>query len=264
MIKKRIGLVVAVAAVGFWGADAWGQNVTPVAVTPATQVAVDTAATSALDRMAAYLSRLGSFQFHADVTTEEVLLDGQKVQLADQVDVVADRPHRVRVLRASDREQRLFLFDGKTFVLSAPRLKYYAETPAPSTIIELVDMLEDQYGIELPLVDLFRWGTGTSAFEEVTAARVIGPSQVGGVTTVHYAFRQEGLDWQIWIQSGDHPLPRKIVLTTTTDDARPQHTTVYDWNLAPAFNAESFVFTPPADFKKIPFEEVRPINTAAN
>jgi hypothetical protein len=42
-------------------------------------------------------------------------------------------------------------------------------------------------------------------------------------TCEHYAFRQEGLDWQIWIQ-GDYPLPRKFVIRTLTDDARPQHT----------------------------------------
>ena len=53
---------------------------------------------------------------------------------------------------------------------------------------------------------------------------ILGLSDVGGITCEHYAFRQPGLDWQVWIQLGDHPLPKKLVLTTTTDDARPQHT----------------------------------------
>jgi hypothetical protein len=77
---------------------------------------------------------------------------------------------------------------------------------------------------------------------------------------MHYAFRQPGLDWQVWIQRGDFPLPRKILLTTTSDDARPQHTAVYTWNLAPSFNDEAFAFVPPSDFKRISFEEVKPVS----
>ena len=84
-----------------------------------------------------------------------------------------------------------------------------------------------------------------------------GPGVVEGVTCEHYAFRQPGLDWQVWIQLGDHPLPRKLVLTTTTDDARPQHTSVLTWNLAPSYSEDAFVFDPPADAHKIVFAEVK-------
>jgi hypothetical protein len=112
-------------------------------------------------------------------------------------------------------------------------------------------MLEDKYDIDLPFVDLFRWGTPEGDTEAITDATVIGPSEVEGVTCEHYAFRQEGLDWQLWVQLGEYPLPRKIVLTTTTDDARPQHQSVYTWNLAPSFDEETFVFEPPKDAKKI-------------
>jgi hypothetical protein len=52
--------------------------------------------------------------------------------------------------------------------------------------------------------------------------------------------------WQVWIQSGAYPLPRKLVITTMSDDARPEHTAVYTWNLAPSFNEAAFVFEPPA------------------
>lgn len=254
---------LTVAGLSLWVGVAAGQTgpADPTSAVRPTEP-IDTAALGALDRMAAYLGILDSFQVQAEVTTEEVLLDGQKVLLATSVDVVADRPTRLRALVASDRQQRLFLYDGKDFVMSAPRLKYYAATPAPATIIELLDALEARYGIELPLIDLFRWGSSVSTFTGITDARVIGPSEIEGITCMHYAFRQAGLDWQIWIQKGDYPLPRKIVLTTTTDDARPQHTAEYIWNLAPSFNDASFAFTVPDDYKKITFEEVKPESVA--
>ena len=37
-------------------------------------------------------------------------------------------------------------------------VNYYATVPAPPTIAELIDKLDERYGIEMPLVDLFMWG----------------------------------------------------------------------------------------------------------
>jgi hypothetical protein len=76
---------------------------------------------------------------------------------------------------------------------------------------------------------------------------------VGGVTCDHYAYRQPGIDWQVWIQKGDFPLPRRIVVTTTTDEARPQYTSVLSWNLAPSYNEATFSFAPPPGVNKVPF-----------
>jgi hypothetical protein len=145
----------------------------------------------------------------------------------------------------------MFFYDGKTFTIFARLVNYYATVPAPPTLAELVDRLADNYNIELPLVDLFYWGTDKSDEKSITAATDVGPSEVDGVTCEHYAFRQPGLDWQIWIQNGEYPLPRKLVLTTLTDEARPQYSTVMNWNLAPSYNDEAFVFVAPPDAQKI-------------
>lgn len=77
-----------------------------------------------------------------------------------------------------------------------------------------------------------------------------------GTTCEQYAFRQEGLDWQIWIQQGDYPLPRKLILTTLEEDARPRHSQVLTWNLAPSFNDAAFTFEPPKGAQKITIAEV--------
>ena len=84
-----------------------------------------------------------------------------------------------------------------------------------------------------------------------TAAADLGPASVTGVTCQQYAFRQADIDWQIWIQKGEHPLPRRLVITTKTDEARPQHTAEYTWNLAPSFNDAAFTFDPPEGAGKV-------------
>ena len=135
-----------------------------------------------------------------------------------------------------DQQHRLFFYDGKTFTLFAPRLNFYATVPAPPTIVELIDKLKEKFDIELPLVDMFYWGTPRAAVDEIKSAIDLGPTSIGGVSCEQFAFRQPGIDWQIWIQNGDYPLPRKLVISTLTDEARPQYTSVYTWNLAPSFD----------------------------
>ena len=240
-----VALALAGAALG--GSPAAGQ-----------QASMDTAATNALSRMGQYLAQLTEMQVNATITKEDVLPDGQKVQASATANLVAVRPNRLRLAVDGDRHQRLFLYDGRTFTLFAPKLRYYASAPAPPTILQLADSLEDRFDIELPLVDLFRWGTPQAPLSAIRSARFVGNSAVGGVTCGHYAFRQDGLDWEVWIQEGEHPLPRRLVLNTLTDDARPQYTASYTWNLAPSYDDQSFTFVAPSDAHAIAFSQVRP------
>jgi hypothetical protein len=217
---------------------------------------VEPEAIAALNKMGAYLRTLKVFQVRAETTKEDVLDDGQKIQFASVADVLAQAPSQLRVQVKSDREEHVSLYDGKTFTLYAPRVNFYASVPAPPTIVELINRLEEKYGMEIPLTDLFRWGGPHSNVDQIKAATDIGPGEVGGTSCEHYAFRQPGLDWQVWIQLGDYPLPRKVVLTTMTDEARPQFSAIYTWNLAPSFNEGTFRFVPPPEASKIVLKEL--------
>jgi hypothetical protein len=203
--------------------------------------------------MGAYLRSLKDFQVTADVTTEIVLDTGEKLQSSQTTNLLASSPNKLLVDVNGDDKSRLFLYNGKTFTLFARRAGFYATVDAPPTIGQLIDDLNEKYELEIPLLDLFLWGGPRAATKEISSAADVGPSQVGGVTCEHFAFRQPGLDWQVWIQLGEHPLPKKIVLTTTTDEARPQHVSTLTWNLAPSYNEATFVFDPPPDAHKIVF-----------
>jgi hypothetical protein len=222
---------------------------------PAAKAVLEPAAMAALQGMGAYLRTLKTFQVEAVTTDEDVLDDGQKIQYGGVTNILAQMPDRLRVEVSNDRRQRLWLYDGKTFTLFAERANFYATVPAPPTIGKLADMLEEDYGYGVPLEDLFRWGSPAWSADGITAATDLGPAVVLGTTCQQYAFRDAEIDWQIWIQKGDFPLPRKIVITTKTDEARPQHSAVYTWNLAPSFNAATFTFDPPAGAGKVVLEK---------
>jgi len=214
----------------------------------------DPDAIKALEDMSTYLRTLKAIQVHVTTSRDEVLEDGQNVTFSGTVDMIAERPNHLRVEVINDKQQRMYFDDGKTFSVWARRANYYATIPAPPTLRELADKLSDQYNLELPVADLFHWGDGDST-AAIVGAIDVGASQIDGTTCEHYAFRQEGADWQVWIQQGDYPLPRKLVITTLTDPARPRFTSVMTWNLAPSYDAAAFTFDPPKDAKKIVLAE---------
>jgi hypothetical protein len=223
--------------------------------TPTPSVERDPDAIKALERMGDYLRTLKSFQIRSVTSRDEVLDDGQNVEFDGVVDMIVGRPNRLRAEVTSDKQQRLYFYNGSSLSIFAPRVNYFATLPAPPTIRELADTLTSKYDIELPLVDLFYWSDRKST-GDIVSATDLGASQVDGVTSQHYAFRQEGADWQVWIQLGDYPLPRKLVITTTTDEARPRFAAVMTWNLAPSFNDAAFTFVPPADAHRIAMAQV--------
>jgi hypothetical protein len=218
--------------------------------------AVQPEAIDALRKMSTFLGQQRSFTIRTEMETDYVLDSGQKVRLASRGNVRVQRPSRLRAEILSDRKDRELYYDGTSFTIYSPKVGYYARLPAPGTIRELADQLQAQYGLELPLVDLFRWGTPGATFEDIQAARLVGPTEIDGVKTDQYAFRQKGVDWQIWIEQGPQPVPRKLVLTTTDDPARPEHAISMTWQLGATQLESQFTFTPPKDAVRIGVAEL--------
>jgi hypothetical protein len=213
--------------------------------------AIDPQAIAALTRMGTFLRTLQKMAIKEQHMTDQVLESGQKIQVQGAAELKIQRPNRLRVDATSDDNSRQFVYDGKSFTIFAPRERYYSTVPAPATLSELVDLLTRRYDIELPLADLFYWGTEKNGVSDVRAAMNVGPSTVEGVLCDHFAFRQADTDWQVWIQRGAQPLPRKLVVTTTDEPAQPQHVVLMTWDLSPRFEEREFQFVPPKDAHKI-------------
>ena len=219
---------------------------------------VDPASIQALRDMGAHLQSLNRFRISTTLTGERVLTDGQKLQHIAYATLDAERPNRLHARMWSARSERELFFDGKTFTIFVPAQKYYSSVEFSGTNAELVDRLEQRFGVEIPLSDLFKWGTPAAPVDKIESAMNAGQDFVGNDLCDHYAFRQGNFDWQIWITTGGKPLPRKLVITNRADDARPQSVSIMEWNLKPAFNASTFRFTPSKGLTKI---EIVPVKT---
>jgi len=212
---------------------------------------VDPAAVQALKDMGAHLQSLQRFRVTTELSGERVLADGQKLQHSATAQMDVQRPNKLRARMTSARSERQLIFDGKTVTLYTPAQKYYSSVVFTGTLVDLVEQLEERYGIEVPLSDLFVWGTPLAPLDKIESAMNAGQDFIGDDLCDHYAFRQGKVDWQIWITASGKPLPRKIVITSRADEARPQSVHLIDWNLKPAFGETTFRFTPPKGASKV-------------
>lgn len=209
-------------------------------------------ALQALERMSDYLGTLKTFEITTRTSLDLVTTDGQLIQVNGGATYKLRRPDGFVIDVKSDVKNRTFFYDGKQFTVYAPELGYYATVAAPPTVHETLATLYSRFGLALPLEDLFRWGDATDTGDDVLdSGFLIGPSAIDGVATDHYAFRQGDIDWQIWIQRGDQPLPRKLVIVDRSDPASPTYSALLDWNLTPTFAADEFTFRPAKDAKSV-------------
>jgi hypothetical protein len=220
--------------------------------------AADPGVIQALKDMGANLQTLKRFRVSVELTGERVLADGQKLQHTAKADMDVVRPARLRSRMHSARSERELIYDGKTVTLYTPAQKYYSTVEFADTIGGLIAKLEERYGVELPLADLFLWGTPAAPVDKIESAMNAGQDFIGRDLCDHYAFRQGKVDWQIWITTGGKPLPRKMVITNRGDEARPQSVSMISWNLKPAFTDAVFKFTPPKGASKV---EIVPLKT---
>ena len=247
--------VLGLLAMSIASSDANAQAAPAAATQPAPN-AIDPASIQALRDMGAYLQTLKRFRVSTELTGERVLADGQKLQHAASADMDVERPNKLRALMHSARSQRELVYDGKTVTLFTPAQKYYSTVEFDGTLGDLIGRLRERYGVEVPLSDLFLWGTPAAPLDKIQSAMNAGQDFIDEDLCDHYAFRQANADWQIWIMTGSKPLPRKVVITNRTDEARPQSVSLIDWNLKPGFKDSVFRFTPPKGATKI---EIAPV-----
>ncbi len=247
--KLALGLLALALAAPFAQAQT-----APAAAAKASANAVDPAAVQALKDMGSYLQTLKRFEITANVTGEKVLTDGQKLQQDAKAVLQVHRPNKLKATMSSSRSERELFYDGKKATLYTPALKYYGTADAPDNIGAMITELEAKFGIEVPLTDLFVWGTPQAPVDKIESAMNAGQDIIAGTVCDHYAFRQGKFDWQIWIDAGK--LPCKIVITNRADEARPQSVTLLEWNAKPAFKDSAFQFVVPKGAQPI---KIRPV-----
>jgi hypothetical protein len=215
---------------------------------------IDPAATGKLERMGNYLGGLEQFSVHTQNTLEDLMSTGHRVDFDVSAQVTISRPNKIRSERKGSRVDQVFYYDGDTLTLYSPTHNLYAKGPAPGDYRGLFKYLYETIGFALPISDLLYRNSYELLMQDVQLAQVIGETYIDGVKCDHLLFSRPGVDFQVWIEQGDTPLPRKYVVTDTALPMRLSISTLLsDWNVEPGVDDSFFRFDQPEGSREIDF-----------
>jgi len=207
-----------------------------------------------LRSMGDYLEAVQEFSFRAEVVYDSASADRQKIQYGGVADIAVSRPDRLHVIYDGDEKPRRVVIAGGAFTLLDREANVFFQASVPREIGAALDLIFERYGYSVPIADLVYPDPYETLMGSVQAGSVVGRHLVDGTPCHHLVFSQEGIDWQIWIEDGPAPLPRKLLITYKDEPASPQYSATFsEWDLEPRISKDYYEFDPPAGSDEIEF-----------
>jgi hypothetical protein len=217
---------------------------------------IDELADQRVRAMSDFLAKQQKFRFSVEIVYDSVEPDGQKIQLGRRSKAEVMRPNGLRAETVGDRGwNNLSVFDGKHFLLHVRGQNLYSRVETPGTLDEFFKFLFDKYGMSPPLVDFLMSDVHEALTSAAETGGMLGDAFVAEKECEHIAFSGKELDWQIWIEKGSYPWPRKFVITYKDVDVRPQFMAVFrEWEANIPLESARFATAAPEGATEVPFE----------
>lgn len=202
--------------------------------------------------MSDFLVGQNAMSFDYDATLEIVTAEMQKVGFASSGALTATRPDKVRVSRTGGFADVEMVYDGKTLSAYGKNLNVYAKHSTAGTIDELIDVLRDDFGLEVPAADLLSSNPNEIMMSNVTGGDDFGSGVIRGKVCDHLAFRTADVDWQIWVAQGDKPFPCRFTITSRMTALAPSYSIEFTgWKSGQEVAADDFQLKTAADAKEV-------------
>lgn len=210
-----------------------------------------------LREMSTYVGSQKAIALSFDSSIEIITPQLEKIQFTNSGEALLQRPNRLSAHRRGGYADVHMYFDGNSVSVYGKHVNKYARFDAPGNIDDLIHALREGHGVSLPGSDLLLADSFPVLMADVMEAKYLGRGSVGGVECEHLAFRNFDTDWQLWVEVGKKPAPRKMVVTSKTMNNAPQYCiTITNWETDVVPEDEAFVFIPSPDVKRIKATEL--------
>ena len=205
-----------------------------------------------LKQMTDYVSSQKTIELKFDSDIEIITPQLEKIQFTNSGEALLSRPDKLRAHRVGGYADVELVFDGKTASVHGRHINAFAQFDAPGSVDQLIEALRAGHGVALPGADFLLSRPYDVLVADVMEAKHIGRGVIDGVECEHLAFRNFDTDWQLWVEVGDKPIPRKLVITSKTLNSAPQYTfRVKSWKTGFEPAPGAFKFVPPAGAEKL-------------
>ncbi len=204
-----------------------------------------------VQQMSARLAAATAVSVTTTETRDIVRATGRKESVSQTGTYTMRRPDRFYARMAGGLGLESW-YNGKTITIASHSQKVFAQAPMPETIDRTLDALAERYDLPLPLGDLFYGSPEKALLSETTTGGYAGTANVGDRPCVHLAFKDVGVEWELWLPVQGEPLPKRFKIVQTRRTGQPVvDVTFVEWNLTAPVTDATFVPKVPAEFEGI-------------
>ena len=191
---------------------------------------IDPQAAEILQNMSYFLGSKSEYTFKADAMFDVLVSGERKIQYSAQETVFVQKPNKFTIEYVTDiGGYKVWYNSGQAQILSLPTNDFSLAT-LPGSIDQALVKLLQQYNFAPALSEFLFINTFREMTQNVTSGSYFGTSRVFGTKCNHLAFTQENIDWQVWVDAGRRPVPRKLVITYKNMPGSPQFIAILkDW-----------------------------------
>lgn len=191
---------------------------------------IDPKAAGVLQDMSYYMGSQYEYTYKADMMFDDVLESKQKIQYNAEETVYLKKPDKFYVGYVTDLGgYRLWYDAGQATLLEVP-LNDFSLATLPSSVDQALNKLKEEYQFTPALSEFLFIDTYKVMTADVISGAYFGISKVMGANCHHLVFVEKDIDWQIWIEAGKRPVPRKLVITYKNMAESPQFIAlIKDW-----------------------------------
>ena len=223
----------------------------------ATGARQDAKAIEVLKQMSLYTASLDQVAIKGTAFSDARLgAAGLLVSNSEEVHVSINRPGSMRISNFDGENTKGIYFDDGLLTVFSSEDKFYAQAAIPKEIDAAMNFVLEELGIEPPLMDLiYKDALSQMVSSEDEVFYLMDKSLIGGKKCHHIVIRGPETDVQLWVEKGDRPLPRKIMITSKWEGGSPRFVANMSWESNPKFKPGLFEFKAPEGAIKVEFHK---------
>jgi hypothetical protein len=204
-----------------------------------------------IERMSAKLGEARALSVTTTEARDEVAPSGEVRPVSLSRDTIMRRPDRL-YSTISGGHRREIWYDGVGVTVAMHDEKIFGQIRAPETLDKTLDAMHERFGVAAPLADYLYSSPAKALLTETTTGGWAGRETLDGRQTDHLAFKDKGVNWEVWIPIDGDPLPHKAIIEFTENPRlRKIDIAFKNWNLTPQIPGDRFDPTVPSDYEGV-------------
>jgi hypothetical protein len=214
----------------------------------------DPAAVDVLKKMNAYTASMKQLEVTAEAYTDHEITGPVVISNPSMSKITVDRSGSLHsVTRNARQTSEIFVHEGVLTVFTDEH-NYYTRTDVPEDLDEALEFALEKFDVEMPAFDLLLVESLKQIVtDEEHVIYVTDSSSIRGVDCHQIVISGPHADFQLWVEKGSSPAPRRTLLTFKTQPQRPRHEVFLDWKVLDDLDSSDFEFKPPDGAREIGF-----------